>query len=201
MNLQSHSSLHRNHPWIVQNTQWVVLIDSVDGQAGHDHITPLAFLVHAQQYQKQQENSTAILTRSCKFGMTIRKEARSLSTDDNPSVSLDSAQPPSTQTPVPSTDYRSPWSTENTNLLSTDILHPTDIPSQTSIDTEPRDMVAPLILVRDNNGDLHDQEGHLRNAAGQRIYAQGAAIPEPDATTTGTTLPVDEAAQPKTLAD
>ncbi|KAF2594381.1 hypothetical protein F2Q70_00043280 [Brassica cretica] len=26
-------------------------------------------------------------------------------------------------------------------------------------------MVAPLILVRDNNGDLHDQEGHLRNAA------------------------------------
>ncbi|KAF3573427.1 hypothetical protein F2Q69_00059109 [Brassica cretica] len=37
-------------------------------------------------------------------------------------------------------------------------------------------MVAPLILVRDNNGDLHDQEGHLRNAAGQRIYAQGAAI-------------------------
>ncbi|KAF2592801.1 hypothetical protein F2Q70_00043407 [Brassica cretica] len=26
-------------------------------------------------------------------------------------------------------------------------------------------MVVPLILVRDNNGDLHDQEGHLRNAA------------------------------------
>ena len=62
-------------------------------------------------------------------------------------------------------------------------------------------MVTPLILVRDNNGDLHDQEGHLRNAAGQRIDAQGAAIPEPDATTTGTTLPVDEAAQPRTLAD
>ena len=62
-------------------------------------------------------------------------------------------------------------------------------------------MVAPLILVRDNNGDLHDQEGHLRNAAGQRIYAQGAAIPKPDAITTGTTLHVDEAAQPKTLAD
>ncbi|KAF3554486.1 hypothetical protein F2Q69_00015741 [Brassica cretica] len=128
----------------------------------------LVSLVHAQQYQKQQENSTAILTRSCKFRMTIRKEALSLSTDNNPSVSLNSAQPPSTQTPVPSTDYRSPWSTDNTNLLSTDILHPTDIPSQTSIDTEPRDMVAPLILVRDNNGDLHDQEGHLRNAAEDR---------------------------------
>ena len=42
----------------------------------------------------------------------------------------------------------------------------------------------------DNNGDLHDQEGHLRNAAGQRIDAQGAAVPERD-----------DAAQPKTLAD
>lgn len=62
-------------------------------------------------------------------------------------------------------------------------------------------MVAPLILVRDNNGDQHDQEGHLRNAAGQRIDAQGAAIPEPGATAISTTLPVDEAAQPKTLAD
>ncbi|KAF2585969.1 hypothetical protein F2Q70_00035646 [Brassica cretica] len=34
-------------------------------------------------------------------------------------------------------------------------------------------MVAPLILVRDNNGDLHDQEGHLRNAADQ-IQAEAA---------------------------
>ncbi|KAF2616396.1 hypothetical protein F2Q68_00038967 [Brassica cretica] len=99
---------------------------------------------------------------------TIRKEARSLSTDNNTFVSLDSTQPPSTQTPVPSTDSCSPLSIDNTNLPSTDTLYPTsiDIPSRTSIDTEPRDMVATLILVRDNNGDLHDQEGHLRNAAG-----------------------------------
>ncbi|KAF3532442.1 hypothetical protein DY000_02039709 [Brassica cretica] len=91
---------------------------------------------------------------------TIRKEALSLSTDNNTS---DSAQPPSPQTPVPSTDSRSPLSIDNTNLPSTDTLHPKsiDIPSRTSIDTEPRYMVAPLILVRDNNGDLHDQEGHL----------------------------------------
>ncbi|KAF3562815.1 hypothetical protein DY000_02014405 [Brassica cretica] len=96
----------------------------------------------------------------------IRKEARSLSTDNNSSVSLDTAQPLSTRTPVPSTDSRSPLSIDNTDLPSTDNLHPTsiDIPSRTSIDTEPRAMVAPLILVRDNNGDLHDQEGHLRNA-------------------------------------
>ncbi|KAF3568512.1 hypothetical protein DY000_02014406 [Brassica cretica] len=100
---------------------------------------------------------------------TIRKEARSLSTDNNNSVSLDSAQPPLTQTPVASTDSRSPQSIDNTNLPSTDTLHPTsiDIPYRTSSDTEPRAMVAPLILVRDNNGDLHDQEGHLRNAAGR----------------------------------
>ena len=51
-------------------------------------------------------------------------------------------------------------------------------------------MVATLILVRDEKEDLHDPEGHMRNAAGQRIYAQGAAIPEPD-----------EAAQLKKLVD
>ncbi|KAF3580889.1 hypothetical protein DY000_02030942 [Brassica cretica] len=98
---------------------------------------------------------------------SIRKEVRSSSTDNTTCVSLDSAQPPSTQTLVPSTDTRSPLSTDNTHLPSTNILHPTsiDTPSQTSIDTELRDMVAPLILVRDNNGNLHDQEGHLRNAA------------------------------------
>ncbi|KAF3562348.1 hypothetical protein DY000_02015486 [Brassica cretica] len=84
---------------------------------------------------------------------TIRKEVRSLSTNNNNSVSLDSAQPPSTQTPVPSTDSRSPLSIDNTNLPSTDTLHPTsiDIPSRTSIYTEPQAMVAPLILIRDNN--------------------------------------------------
>ncbi|KAF3594857.1 hypothetical protein DY000_02021618 [Brassica cretica] len=99
---------------------------------------------------------------------SIRKETRSSSTDNNTCVSLDSAQPPSTQILVPSTDTRSPLSTDNTHLPSTNILHPTsiDTPSRITIDTEPRDMVAPLILVRDNNGDLHDQEGHLRNAAG-----------------------------------
>ncbi|KAF3533263.1 hypothetical protein DY000_02041801 [Brassica cretica] len=111
---------------------------------------------------------------------SIRKEARSSSTDNNTRSSLNFVQPPSTQTLVLSTDTRSPLSTEDTHLPSTDIVHPTsiDTPSQTSIDTEPRDMVATLILVRDDNGDLHDQEGHLRNAAGQRINAQGAAVPE-----------------------
>ena len=62
-------------------------------------------------------------------------------------------------------------------------------------------MVVTLILVRDEREDMHDQEGDLRNAADQRIDAQGAAIPEYDTDATGTTLPVDEAALPRTLAD
>ncbi|KAF2583503.1 hypothetical protein F2Q68_00005088 [Brassica cretica] len=123
--------------------------------------------------RSNKESQLLLLPDPASLERTIRKEARSLSTDNNNSVSLDSAQPPSTQTPVPSTDSRSPLSIDNTNLSSTDTLHPIsiDIPSQTSIDTEPRAMVAPLILVRDNNGDLNDQEGHLRNTAGQRIDA------------------------------
>ncbi|KAF3567024.1 hypothetical protein DY000_02014269 [Brassica cretica] len=47
---------------------------------------------------------------------SIRKEARSSSTDNNTCVSLDSAQPPSTQTLVSSTDIRSPLSTDNTHI-------------------------------------------------------------------------------------
>ncbi|KAF3513134.1 hypothetical protein F2Q69_00005726 [Brassica cretica] len=78
---------------------------------------------------------------------------------------------PSTQALVPSTNTRSPPSTEDTHFLSTDIFHPASIDTsvRTSIDSEPQDMVATLILVHDERGDLQDQEGHLRNAAGQRI--------------------------------
>ncbi|KAF3508750.1 hypothetical protein F2Q69_00005895 [Brassica cretica] len=82
---------------------------------------------------------------------SIRKEARSSSIDNNACSSLDSRQPPSTQALVPSTDTRSPPSTEDTYLPSTDIFHPTSINTsvRTSIDIMPRDMVATLILVRD----------------------------------------------------
>ena len=62
-------------------------------------------------------------------------------------------------------------------------------------------MVVTLILVHEVKGDLHDQEGHLRNAACQRLDAQGSAIHESDIYATGTTLPVDEVARPRTLAD
>ncbi|KAF3538567.1 hypothetical protein F2Q69_00023562 [Brassica cretica] len=113
---------------------------------------------------------------------TIRKEVRSSSIDNNTCSSLDFAQPPSTETLVPSTDTRSTPSTEDTHLPSTDILHPISIdnPDKTSIDTEPRDMVATLILVRDNNGDLHDQEGRLRNAAGGEAAGRRFRSRKPD---------------------
>ncbi|KAF3485794.1 hypothetical protein F2Q69_00052982 [Brassica cretica] len=44
-------------------------------------------------------------------------------------------------------------------------------------------MVATLVLQRDENGDLHDPEGHLCNAAGQKIDGQGIEILEPSAAT------------------
>ncbi|KAF2580928.1 hypothetical protein F2Q68_00004574 [Brassica cretica] len=128
--------------------------------------------------RSNKENQLLFSSDPASLERSIRKGRHSSSIDNNTSSSLDFRQPPSTQTPVLSSDTRSPPSTDDT-LPSTDIFHPMSIDTsvQTSIDTKPRDMVAALILVRDEKGDLHDQEGHLRNAAGQRIDAQGAAIP------------------------
>ncbi|KAF3488035.1 hypothetical protein F2Q69_00053319 [Brassica cretica] len=42
-------------------------------------------------------------------------------------------------------------------------------------------MVKPLILVRDNNGDLHNQEGHLRNAAGNPLATVQVHLNQMDA--------------------
>uniref|UniRef100_M4FD10 Uncharacterized protein n=1 Tax=Brassica campestris TaxID=3711 RepID=M4FD10_BRACM len=97
---------------------------------------------------------------------SIRKEARSSTIDNTTYSSVDFWQPPSTQTLVLSTDSRSPLSTKDTHLPLTNIFHPTSIDTsvRTSIDTEPWDMVATLILVRDDRGNLYDQEGHLHNA-------------------------------------
>ncbi|KAF2588401.1 hypothetical protein F2Q70_00038565 [Brassica cretica] len=129
---------------------------------------------------------------------SICKEIRSSSIDNNTCSSLDFRQPPSTQTLASSTDTRSPPSTEDTNLSSTDIFHPTSIDTSVRalIDTEPRDMVATLILVRDERGDLHDQEGHLRNAVGQRIDAQGPKPKPSDNPPETIRIPSDDATDP-----
>ncbi|KAF3555769.1 hypothetical protein F2Q69_00013640 [Brassica cretica] len=113
----------------------------------------------------------------------IRMEVQSSSIDNNTCSSLDFCQLPSTQGLVSSTDTRSPPSTEDTHLPPTDIFHPTSIDTSvlTSIDTEPRDMVATLILVRDERVHLHDQEGHLRNAAADRFGVDRIALVSIDA--------------------
>ena len=42
-------------------------------------------------------------------------------------------------------------------------------------------MVATIVLIQDADGYMHDQEGHLRNAARQKLDYQGAVIPYTDA--------------------
>ena len=60
-------------------------------------------------------------------------------------------------------------------------------------------MVAIIILRQDENGNLYDQDGHLRNATYQKLDAQRNVIPDTDATWAA--QPVEEAVQPKALAD
>ncbi|WZZ42956.1 hypothetical protein YC2023_039215 [Brassica napus] len=60
-------------------------------------------------------------------------------------------------------------------------------------------MVTTVILRNDENGDLYDQYGHLRNATSHKLDAQGNVIPDADAT--GVAQPVEEDAPPKALAD
>ena len=62
-------------------------------------------------------------------------------------------------------------------------------------------MVAKIIQESDENGDLHDQEGHMRNAAGQRLDYQRAVIIDQDDDIAAVAQAVDDAARPKTLAD
>ncbi|KAF3502653.1 hypothetical protein F2Q69_00043213 [Brassica cretica] len=91
---------------------------------------------------------------------SIRKDQRSTSIDAEAFTSTDSCTQPSTDTRVSSS---------------------TDLPRSTSIDTTPhtsidphsRSMVAIVILRQDENGNLYDQDGHLRNATCQKLVAQG----------------------------
>ena len=59
-------------------------------------------------------------------------------------------------------------------------------------------MVATVIFKQDKNGDMFDLDGHLRNATGQKLDAQGNVIPDADAT--GAAQPVEEAAHTRALA-
>ncbi|KAF2566993.1 hypothetical protein F2Q68_00025343 [Brassica cretica] len=100
---------------------------------------------------------------------TICKDQRSTLLDAAAFTSADSRTQPSTDTRTSS---------------------PTDLHRSTSIDTTPctsidhqsRSMVAIVILRQDENGNLYDQDGHLCNAASQKLDAQGNVIPDADAT-------------------
>ena len=144
------------------------------------------FQVHAQQYQKHQEKIIVFL-RPCTFGVhDPQKETRRID-QQQPQFVTDTSQQKSTDTTNPSIDSC------ELPLIDTSI--------RTSIDTRPRDMVATLILVRDENGDLHDQEGHMRNATGQRLDDQRDVIPDHDADATAASQAVYKAARPRTLAE
>ena len=61
-------------------------------------------------------------------------------------------------------------------------------------------MVAAIVLIQNVNGDMHDQDGHLRNAAGQKLDYQGAAIHDTDADSAAAQA-VDDDVRQKTLAN
>ncbi|KAF3606317.1 hypothetical protein DY000_02045195 [Brassica cretica] len=81
---------------------------------------------------------------------TIRKDQRSTSLDAAAFTSTDSRTQPSTDTrPSSSTDLHRSTSIDTT--------------PRTSIDHQSRNMVAIVILIQDENGNLYDQDGHLHN--------------------------------------
>ena len=128
------------------------------------------------QAQQYQKQQGKIIVILRPCERTIRKEKQATSIDNNPNPSTDSCE-----------------------------LPPVDTSTQISIHIRSRDMVVTLVLVRNENGDMHDQEGHLRNAAGQMLDDQRAVIPDHDADAAAANAQAvgDEAqaARPKTLAD
>ncbi|KAF2532081.1 hypothetical protein F2Q70_00030346 [Brassica cretica] len=114
---------------------------------------PIPCFVHAQQYQKQQGQTPAILRRSCSLG-----------TNDP-------------QRPTFHIARRSSFHVDRFSYPTVD-RHPTFIVDRSTS--------------QDENGDLYDHNGHLRNATGQKLDAQGNVIPDTDAI--GDAQPVEEAA-------
>ena len=135
---------------------------------------------------RSNKEQTLLFSDPARLEHSIRKENRTASIENNTCSSTDTRPQPSTKTTLPST---------NTS-------HPTSINTshRTSIDTVLRDMVATIVLIQDANGDLHDQEGHLRNAAGQKLVDQGAVILDTDADNAAAQA-VDEAVRLRTLTD
>ncbi|KAG5388303.1 hypothetical protein IGI04_007418 [Brassica rapa subsp. trilocularis] len=109
---------------------------------------------------------------------SIRKEKHTSSIDTTSTTSID-------------TTFTTSIDTTSTTSIDTSDRATIDSSTRTSIDTNPRaDIVATLVLQRDENGDLHDPGGHQCNAAGQKIDGQGTAILEPFAATEDAKVPL-----------
>ncbi|KAF3574667.1 hypothetical protein F2Q69_00059693 [Brassica cretica] len=121
---------------------------------------PSLITVHAQQYQKQQGQTPAISVDPAQLEQTICKDQQSTLLDAASFTSTDSHSQPLTDTrPSSSTDLHRSTSFDTTPC--------------TSIDHQSRNMVAIVILRPDENENLYDQDGHLRNATSLKIDAQG----------------------------
>ncbi|KAF3600886.1 hypothetical protein F2Q69_00036272 [Brassica cretica] len=82
-------------------------------------------------------------------------------------------------TSTTSIDTTSTTSINTISTMSIDTFDRATIDSstRTSIDTNPRaDMVAALVLQRDENGDMHDHGGHLCNAADAHVMMLDAQV-------------------------
>ncbi|KAF3606266.1 hypothetical protein DY000_02047873 [Brassica cretica] len=113
---------------------------------------------------RSNKEQTLLFSDPAHLERSIRKKKKicTASIDNNTRSLTDTNLPPSTETTLPSTDTSHPTSIDTSHL--------------TLINTELRDMVATIVIIQNANGDLHDQEGHLRNAGGQKIDDQGAGL-------------------------
>ena len=76
--------------------------------------------------------------------------------------------------------------------------------SQASINTnlQTRNKAVTLVLIHDAKGDLHDSEGHMRNATCQKIDDQGVVIHDLEVDVVEVAAAVNVlAARPRTLGD
>ncbi|KAF2563213.1 hypothetical protein F2Q70_00017132 [Brassica cretica] len=105
--------------------------------------------VHAQQYQKQQGQTLAILRRSCSLG-TNDLQRPTFHITRRISFHVDRFSHPTVDRHLTFIVDRS--------TSSTDLHRSTSI--DTSIDHQSRNMVAIVILRHDEKGNLYDQDGH-----------------------------------------
>ncbi|KAF2556859.1 hypothetical protein F2Q68_00015627 [Brassica cretica] len=149
-----------------------------------DHLKPRSQTKYMPISTRSSKEELLFFSDQARLEHSIRREKRTSSIDTTSTTSIDTTSTTSIDT------------TSTTSIDTCDKLT-IDSSTRTSIDTNPRaDMVATLVPQRDENGDLHDPEGHLCSEAGQKIDGQGTAILEPSAATEDAKVPLQ-----RTLTD